>query len=286
MNAINVNTKLVGLLGNPLGHSFSPAMQNRAFEKLGLDYYYLPIEVAGENLGDVVKGISRMNFAGFNVTIPHKINIIKYLDEIDELAEIIGAVNTVTIKDGRLKGYNTDGSGFVRSLEEETGITVQDQNVFILGSGGASRSIALTVAYKGARTICLCNRTVSKAQELAGEINAKVRECCISVTLDKGEMKELLKDCDIFINTTSVGMHPKDEEIPLDPELINEKTIVCDIIYNPLKTKLLKETGKKGCKTVNGLGMLLFQGAEAFKLWTGKDAPVSDMEVILHVLSR
>lgn len=286
MVSINVNTKLVGLLGYPLGHSYSPSMQNRAFEVLRFNYCYLPIEVTAEDLADVVKGISKMNFAGFNVTIPHKINIMKYLDEIDELAGVIGAVNTVTVKDGRLKGYNTDGSGFVRSLEEETGITVQDKNVFILGSGGASRSIALTMAFKGANKIYLCNRTAAKALDLANEINAKVRKCSVSLAMNKNEMEAALQDADIFINTTSVGMHPRDEEIPVDTNLINARTIVCDIIYNPLKTKLLQETEKRGCKTVNGLGMLVYQGAEAFKLWTGADAPVRQMKEVLLAVAK
>lgn len=281
MVSINVNTKMVGLLGNPLGHSFSPAMHNKAFETLGLNYYYLPIEVTTENLADVAKGISKMNFAGFNVTIPHKLNIMKYLDEIDELAALIGAVNTVTIKDGRMKGYNTDGIGFVRSLEEETKDTVQDKNVFILGSGGASRSIAMAMAFKGAKKVYLCNRTVEKAADLAKEINSKIRDCSISLPMVKSDMLGPLQETDIFINTTSVGMHPQEGDIPIDSNLIQEGIIVSDIIYNPLKTRLLLEAEQKGCKTVNGLGMLVYQGAEAFKLWTGLDAPVNKMWQIM-----
>lgn len=277
MVSINVSTKLVGLIGNPLGHSFSPAMQNRAFETLGLNYYYLPIEVATENLTDVVRGISKMNFAGFNVTIPHKLSIMKYLDEIDDLAGLIGAVNTVTVKDGGLKGYNTDGIGFVRSLEEETGVAVQDKNVFILGSGGASRSIAMAMAFKGAQTVWLCNRTVEKAVDLSEEINANIRECSVPLPMVKREMIEPLQQTDIFINTTSIGMHPQEGDIPLESNLIQEGIIVSDIIYNPLKTRLLIEAEQRGCKIVNGLGMLVYQGAEAFKLWTGLDAPVKEM---------
>lgn len=281
MAFINVNTKLVGLLGNPLGHSFSPAMQNIAFETQGLNYYYLPIEVTAENLADVVKGISKMNFAGFNVTIPHKLNIMKFLDEIDDLAELIGAVNTVTIKDGRLKGYNTDGIGFVRSLEEETNVTVKGSIVFILGSGGASRSIAMAMAFKGANKVYLCNRTVEKAMDLTKEINSKIRDCSIALPMVKSEMLRPLKETAIFINTTSVGMHPNEGDTPIESSLLHEGMIVSDIIYNPLKTRLLLEAEQRGCKTLKGLGMLVYQGAEAFKLWTGIDAPAEKMWEVL-----
>jgi shikimate dehydrogenase len=283
---IDVNTKLVGLLGYPLEHSYSPIMQNGAFQALGLNYVYIPIEVTEDNLGDVVKGICKMNFAGFNVTIPHKINVMKYLDEIDDVAKVIGAVNTVTIKDGRSKGYNTDGEGFILSLEKGTGISAKGKNVFIIGSGGASRAIAMTLAFRGANKIYICNRTAQNARALSDEINSKVRDCSTTVPMEYGPMAQALKDVDILINTTSVGMFPKVDDIPIEKELIDQRIVVCDIVYNPIKTNLLKEAEKAGCKTVDGLGMLVNQGAEAFKLWTGLEPPVEDMYNILFSIVK
>lgn len=286
MISVNVETKLVGLLGYPLKHSYSPLMQNKAFEALGFNCLYLPIEVKEEDLGHVVKGMAKMNFAGFNITIPHKVNIMKYLDETDELAAIIGAVNTVTIKEGRLKGYNTDGIGFLRSIELEKGISIRDKKVFILGSGGAAKGIALTFAYEGAREIVICNRTYDKAVQLAENINSKVRKCSQAIPMSISHMQEALANTDILINTTSVGMTPHIEEIPLEPQLLKSRMLVCDIVYNPLKTKLLLEAEKAGCDTVNGLGMLAYQGAEAFKLWTGVEAPVQTMQEVLLAVAR
>lgn len=286
MIKIDTKTKLIGLLGYPLGHSFSPAMQNAAFEFSGLNKLYIPIEVKSENLGDVVKGISKMNFDGFNVTKPHKIDIIKYLNEIDELAKIIGAVNVVTIKNGILKGYNTDGSGFIRSFVEETGTTVDGKNFFVIGSGGASRAICMTLAIKGANKVFICNRTVEKAVALSEDINKQIKKCSIPVAMNYNDMKSALNDTDIIINTTSVGMFPDIEKIPIDEKLLDKRFIVCDIVYNPRKTKLLKEAEKIGCKTVTGIAMLVYQGAESFKLWTELEPPVEKMFNIINNLLK
>ncbi|MGI5859914.1 MAG: shikimate dehydrogenase [Tepidanaerobacteraceae bacterium] len=277
MVKIDAKTRIIGLLGHPLGHSFSPAMQNAAFEFIGLNKLYIPIEVTPNNLGDVVKGISKMNFDGFNVTKPYKVNIIKYLDEVDDLAKIIGAVNVVTIKNGILKGYNTDGNGFIRSFEEEIGISVDGKNIFIIGSGGASRAISMTLAIKGAKTICICNRTYEKAVDLSEDINKNIKRCSIPITMNCSDMENALDDIDIIINTTSVGMFPDTEKIPIDEKLLHKRFIVSDIVYNPRKTKLLKAAEKKGCKTVSGLAMLVYQGAESFKLWTDMEPPVEKM---------
>lgn len=285
MKDITTKTKLVAILGTPLGHSFSPTMHNAAFQSLGLDYYYLPIEVTKENLGDVVGGLRRMNFAGFNVTIPHKINIMQYLDETDSLAEIIGAVNTVVIKDGRLKGYNTDGIGFLRSLETEKGIKVKDRKVLIIGAGGSTQSIAMTLAANHARDIVICNRTEEKARLLSDHINRKLHTCSRPLPLDPSRVAAEITDADILINTTNIGMTPDIESVPIDPQLLNRRTLVCDIIYNPLKTRLLLEAERAGCEIMNGLGMLLYQGAEAFTLWTGMPAPITVMKAALETFT-
>jgi len=277
MAVVDVETKLVGLLGNPLGHSFSPAMHNKAFETLGLNYFYLPIEVTEEDLPTVAAGIAKMNFAGYNVTIPHKIRIMDCLDALDPLARAIGAVNTVVLESGRATGYNTDGEGFVRSLEAESGMAVEGKCHFILGCGGAARAIAMTLAFKGAPKIFLCNRTEQKAHDLAAEINARVSPCGEVVPMESVRIADALRQADVMINTTSVGMHPRADRCPLVADLIPAGLVVSDIVYNPAQTKLLQMAEAKGCQTIPGLGMLVYQGAEGFRRWTGEEPPIGVM---------
>ena len=284
MTVVDVNTKLVGLLGNPLGHSFSPAMHNKAFETLGLNYFYLPIEVTADDLPTVAAGIAKMNFAGYNITIPHKIRIMDCLDAIDPLAQAIGAVNTVVLEKGHATGYNTDGEGFVRSLEAESGMTVDGKRYFILGSGGAARAIAMTLAFKGAQKIFLCNRTGQKAHDLAVEINTKVSPCSEVVPRDPARMASAVQQADVVINTTSIGMHPEEDRIPIESDLIPAGVIVSDIVYNPARTKLLQVAEAKGCKTVPGLGMLVYQGTEGFRKWTEAEPPVEVMFEVVRAL--
>ena len=286
MNYPTVTTKLVILLGNPLGHSVSPAMHNRVFEMLGMDYCYLPVEVNEDNLEKVFSGLTRMNVAGFNVTIPHKIRIMEYLDELDPLAATIGAVNTICVKDGKTKGYNTDGEGFARSLEEETGISTKGKYFFLLGCGGAARAIAMTLAFQGAGKIIICNRTTAKAESLAAEINDKIRNCAEVVEQAVGSQSKALQNCDVLINGTSLGMHPREGVLPIEESLLLPHLIVADIVYNPLTTKLLQSAKERGCSIVPGLGMLIYQGAAAFKLWTDVEPIISEMSNIVHSLMK
>lgn len=278
-----VTTKLVILLGNPLGHSISPPMHNRVFEKLGMNYCYMPVEVTEKNLKKVFSGLSEMNVAGFNITIPHKINIIEYLDELDPLAATIGAVNTICVKDGKTKGYNTDGEGFIRSLEKEAHITARGKRVFLLGCGGAARAIAMTLAFHGAEKIYIHNRTAKKADGLADEINKKIRSCAEVVGSPEDQQKAI-HSCDILINSTSLGMHPYEDVLPIDESLLSAELIVADIVYNPLITKLLKTARGMGCTIVPGLGMLIYQGAAAFKLFTGVEPLVEEMSEVAYSL--
>lgn len=284
MAVVDVNTRLVGLLGNPLGHSFSPAMHNKAFETLGLNYFYLPIEVTAEDLPTVAAGLAKMNFAGYNITIPHKIRVMDCLDVIDPLAQAIGAVNTVTLENGRATGYNTDGEGFVRSLETETGITVGGKCYLIIGAGGAARAIAMTLAFKGAEKIFLCNRTEQKAHDLVAEINAKVSPCSEVIARKPAPIEAAVRQADVLINTTSIGMHPDENRIPIDGDLISNGLIVSDIVYNPARTKLLQVAEAKDGRIVPGLGMLVYQGAEAFRKWTGAEPPVEVMFEVVRAL--
>ena len=284
MQSPTVNTKLVILLGQPLGHSVSPAMHNRVFKKLGVDYCYMPVEVSTTDLQTVFDGLKKMNVAGFNVTIPHKVNIMEFLDELDPLAQTIGAVNTICLKDGTTKGYNTDGEGFVRSLEEKTNISIEGKRFFILGCGGAVRAIAMTLAFKGAGKIYLCNRTRAKAESLTREINERISDCVETIEQTPETIKPVLQNCDILINGTQLGMHPNENRSPLDKSLLLKHLIVSDIVYNPLMTKLLKDAQLLGCTVVDGLGMLIYQGAAAFQLWTGFEPLIDEMSEVAYKL--
>jgi shikimate dehydrogenase len=272
---INTETRLTGLIGFPIIQSHSPVMQNAAFQKCKLNKIYIPIEVEPSNLESVVKGISKMNFDGFNITKPYKIEIMKYLDEVDEYARLIGAVNTVKISNGILKGYNTDGTGFLRSFRENAGVEIEGKNVFILGSGGAARAIAITLALNEVKKIYICNRTFEKAASLAADTNKSAAS--EAVRMEYHKMKDAINDSHILINTTNVGMLPNIDESPLNENLLNNELIVCDIVYNPMRTKLLRDAEKKGCKIIPGLPMLVYQGVESFEIWTNINAPIDTM---------
>jgi shikimate dehydrogenase len=261
-------------------------MQNSAFEKLGLEYCYLPVEVTEENLKEVFKGLCHMNVGGFNVTIPHKIKIIDYLDKLDPLAATIGAVNTICIKDGKTIGYNTDGEGFLLSLENKTGVTIKDKSIFLLGAGGAGRAISMTLAYHGAERIFISNRTHAKAEALAAEINDKIRDCAEAVIHTDSNRKKILNRCDVLINSTSIGMHPKEDALPIEESLIQKHLVVADIVYNPLLTKLLRIATINGCSVVHGLGMLVHQGAAGFALWTGVEPDVQEISRTVEIQMR
>ena len=280
----SINTKLIILLGNPLGHSISPPMHNRVFEKLELDYCYLPVQVTPENLKAVFAGLTKMNVGGFNITIPHKIRIIEHLDSLDPLAATIGAVNTICIKDGKTRGYNTDGEGFIRSLEEKGKIAVLGKKIFLLGCGGAARAIAMALAFRGAAEIFIGNRTLAKAEALATEINKKIRTCAKAIEARPELQRKTIKSCDILVNCTSLGMHPRDEASPIGEEALFEHLVVADIVYNPHTTRLLTTAQAKGCRIVHGLGMLIYQGAAAFKLWTGINPLIPEMTETAYAL--
>jgi len=273
----SVHTKLVGLFGHPLGHSLSPAMHNRVFTKLGMDYLYLPIQVEANDLKTVFNGLIRMNFAGFNVTIPHKVRILDFMDEIDPLAEIIVAVNTIRITGGRARGYNTDGIGFITSLKTSHDAAVSGKTLLILGGGGAARAITAISAAQGAQRIYLCNRTLGKAQSMAADLNARTRDIIAAIPMDGPALRDVMPGCDILVNATSVGMHPRTDAIPIDENLLYPGLLVVDLVYNPRMTRLLTCAQKAGCRILGGLGMLVYQGAEAFRLWTGTEPLVDEM---------
>jgi shikimate dehydrogenase len=284
---VNKDTMLYGLFGYPLGHSFSPAMQNAAFAHLGLNKAYFLLEVSAEDLGVAVAGMKKLHFGGGNVSIPHKVEIMKYLDEISESAALIGAVNVLKIEDGKVKGFNTDGSGFFRSFETELGVKPEGKVFFINGAGGASRAITMEAVLRGAKKVYICNRTFSKAGSMADEINARVRPCAVALHLDAAEIAQAMQDVDVFINTTNIGMSPKVDDLSFDVKLLRPEVIVCDAIYNPGMTRLLREASALGCQTMSGVNMLINQGAESFQIWTALEPPINVMgNVVLAALAK
>ena len=265
------STNIVGLIGHPVEHSFSPPMHNAAFEKLNMDYAYVAFDVNPCDLESAINGAEALNIKGFNVTIPYKIEVMKYLDEIDEIAQLIGAVNTIDFKN--LKGYNTDGIGAVKAIEEVT--SIKNKNVLIAGAGGASRAISFYIAKYGASNLKILNRNVEKAQKLANDVsNSGLIDNVGSDSINNMD----LSDVDILINTTPVGMHPNIDDVPIAQACdMHEDLVVFDAVYNPNETGLLKEAIKADAKPVYGIKMLLYQGAESFEIWTGKKAPIDVM---------
>lgn len=275
---IKGSTNIVGLIGHPVEHSFSPPMHNAAFDKLGMDYAYVAFDVNPNNLKSAINAGESLNIKGFNVTIPHKINVIQFLDEIDEVARLIGAVNTIDFKN--LKGYNTDGIGAVKAIEEVT--SIKDKNVVVAGAGGASRAISFYIAKYGAESITILNRNIDRAKSLASDISDS--GLINDVTADSiSKINDYLANADILIDTTPIGMHPNYDDEPIArAENMHEDLVVFDVVYNPNETVLLKEAIKAGAKPVYGIKMLLYQGTESFKIWTGRDAPVDEMEKALR----
>ena len=274
---IKGSTKVVGLIGEPVEHSFSPPMHNEAFKTLGLDYVYVPFNVSPNNLKSAIEGANSLNIQGLNVTIPHKINVINYLNELDPIAELIGAVNTIDFKN--LKGYNTDGIGCIRAIEEVT--KIKDKNIVVAGAGGAARAIVFYLAKYGAEEVNILNRNLKKAENLANDLLASNLISNVNSS-DISEISKFISDADILIDTTPIGMYPNVSDEPIVKAAdIHEELVVNDIVYNPNETVLLKEAIKANAKVVYGIKMLLYQGAESFKIWTGREAPVDVMEAKL-----
>lgn len=274
---IDYSTSLYGLIGDPVEKSLSPDIHNLSFSNNEINSVYLAFQVKSEELQKAVEGMKSIGVKGFNVTIPHKVDIIKYLDELDEEAEMLGAVNTVKNENGVLKGYNTDGRGFIELLKSN-GVEVEGSKIIILGAGGASRGISMLLAKEGAAKINIVNRTEDKAVRLKEEISGHFS----SVDITTG-LKDDYTEYDLLINTTSVGMYPNDDEVPFDIELLSDSAAVADIIYKPLRTKLLKEADSKGHKIVEGLGMLINQAILSEEIWLDREL---DKKSIIDEISK
>ncbi|MDO4305408.1 MAG: shikimate dehydrogenase [Eubacteriales bacterium] len=279
MNLITGHTKLTALLGSPVSHSISPLMHNEAFRQLGLDYVYLCFEVTEDTLPEAVAGLKTCGIRGFNLTMPNKNKIVELLDELSPAAQMIGAVNTVVNENGRLIGYNTDGIGYMQAARD-AGHDLTGKTITMMGAGGAATAICAQAALDGVNKIHIFARPTSRfwtrTANLVRTINSSTS--CQAVLHDNGDMdalKEATAESYLLLNATSVGMAPNtDASIITDSSLFRPELVVSDVIYNPQETLLLRQAKEAGCQTFNGMYMLLYQGAEAFRLWTGTDMPI------------
>lgn len=272
MNGVSGKTAILGIIGHPIGHSLSPAMHNAALAVLGLDYCYVPFDVPPERLPAAVAGLRALGVAGFNVTIPHKTAIIPWLDELDESAVAAGAVNTVQNSDGRLTGYNTDGSGLVKSLGEDLDFDPQGAMIVMIGAGGAARGALSSFCRAAASRVVIINRNSSKAHELAEYMADRYGGTEIIVAADVGELRRYSAEADLLLNTTSLGMNQERISF-VDFADLQGSTKVYDMVYAPPLTPFLSDAAQRGLSGVNGLGMLVGQAELAFEIWTGVRPP-------------
>lgn len=284
---ITGHTELIGLMAYPIRHSSSPAMHNEAFAKLGLDYAYLAFEVDNDSLEDAIKGLRALRMKGSNVSMPNKTVVHKYLDKLSPAAELCGAVNTIVNEDGVLTGHITDGIGYMQALKDN-GIDVIGKKMTIVGAGGAATAIEIQAALDGVKEISIFNakdKFWANAEETVQKINGKT-DCKAALydLADLDKLKAEIADSFLFTNATGMGMKPLEGQtyIP-DNSFLRPDLIVTDVVYFPRETALLKMAKEVGCKTMNGLGMMLFQGSAAFEMWTGQSMPIEYMKDILDI---
>lgn len=267
---INASTGLISLIGHPVEHSLSPQMHNYIYNHMGLNYVYMAFDVQPVDVGESIKGFKALKVKGFNVTVPHKEAVMPFLDHIDPMAELVGAVNTVVSRDGMLIGYNTDGVGFMRSLEYR-GVDVKNKKALILGAGGACKAVAAALAMRGVQRITIANRTLQKAEAVAASINHHIAAIAYAISLD--DIMQLERP-DILVNTTPLGMWPYTDGCPIpDGYDLSGIELVYDLIYNPEQTLLMKKAVDSGCQAMNGLDMLIWQAIEAIRIWFDVDVP-------------
>ena len=274
--------RLYGLIGYPVSHSYSPSMHNAAFKKLRIKAVYFLFPVPPDNFERNFKDLLQFGIRGLNVTIPHKERVIRYMDAVSRSARLIGAVNTVIVRGSRLYGDNTDGKGFVKALKLNTGKSPKGKRVFMFGAGGGAKAVGFEMAAAGARSLVICDVLENKARVLASRINryTKCKSAAISAR-NKKRIAEEIANSDVLINATPCGMKRKDPPL-VDSKLLHKKLVVCDLIYNPSETRLIKDAKKKRIPAFNGMDMLLHQGALSFNLWTGRKPPVKVMKRALQ----
>lgn len=259
-----------------MGHSASPAMHNAAFRYVGMNAQYIPFEVPPGEIIEAVEGFRALNFLGFNVTVPYKEAVLEHLDDVTKLAKVIGAVNTVVNRDGKLTGYNTDGPGFIESLKEDAGFDPKGKSAVVIGAGGAGRAISIMLAECAATSVVIADIDLEKGEELAEYIRNDFN--CKCEALLPADMAKAVEKGHLLVNASPVGMHPKDNECPLPGKVkIPPKTLVYDLVYNPQETLLLRLAKESKARGVSGLGMLVRQGALAFSIFTDEEAPIEVM---------
>ncbi len=289
---ISGKTRVCGIFGCPIGHSFSPAMHNAAFKYLDMDWVYVPFQVEPHYLSQAVAGIRSLDLAGVNITVPHKQGVVDLIEKLTPIARLTGAVNTIVNAGGVLTGHNTDGLGFIKALKEEFGVQIQNAAALIIGAGGAARAVSMALAVEGATQIFISNRSYERALNLAEYININTH-CKASVInwpqaqenrQEQRKWEDILIRASLVVQTTSMGMCPNAEESPPFPfHLLGPEHTVVDLVYNPPYTKFMKQSSGAGAKVCNGIGMLLHQGAIAFKLWTGAEPPIEVMRKALEL---
>ncbi len=272
---VSGSTVVCGIVGDPVEHSMSPAMQNAAFSVAGLNYVYVPFRLPRGSARACAVAMREMGIRGLNVTVPHKVDIIPFLDWVDPCALRIGAVNTIVNDAGVLQGHNTDAAGFMRGLEGG-GVDVRGRRVIVVGAGGASRAVTMALVDGGA-AVTVLNRDADRAAALAADVSRNAGCPMEHSRLDEESLTVALRGASLLVNTTTVGMHPRTEMSPVGAEHLRRDLTVCDIVYNPPETMLLRQARECGARVISGVEMLVGQGALAFELWTGVPAPVEVM---------
>lgn len=270
-------TRVLGVYGHPVEHSLSPVMQNAALRAMDLDYIYVPFHVLPERLEQAVNAVRALDMPGVNVTIPHKERVIGLLDEVSNEARDVGSVNTIINDGGRLRGESTDGPGFLRSIEAEWG-KLDGGRAVILGAGGSAKAVAYALAGAG-WSLAVANRTRARAEELAASVKSRFgTKTARAAGIEREELRREIADASLLVNTTPVGMYPDCDSLPVPADLLHAGLLVYDLIYNPLETRLISEARAKGIRAMNGMKMLVYQGALSLEMWTGRKAPVEIME--------
>ncbi len=275
---ISGKTQVFAVIGDPITHSLSPTMHNAAFEHLHLNMVFLAFRVNPDQLEHALKGVRALGIRGLNVTMPHKNSVALFLDEADTSVRFLHAANTILNQDGRLRGFNTDGIGAVRALRNN-GVEPQGKKVLLLGAGGAAKAVAFALA-REVEELCILNRDITKARELASLLEPWGKEI-VADELNPSQISERLREADLLINATSVGMAPSIHDCLVNPRWLRPSLCVMDIVYNPVETKLIRDAKAEGATTINGVEMLLYQGAASFEIWMGCKAPIDVMRAAL-----
>ena len=268
---INGKTKIIGLIGENIENSLSPLFHNQIILKHSLNFCYLPFQITETDLGEAIQGIKALNIRGVNITFPYKEKVIEFLDELEESARRIGAVNTIVNNKGILTGYNTDVIGFNESLQDNGKFVIKEKKAVILGAGGAARAVVYALLEEGIEEISIFNRTLEKAEKIKQDFSLFFPQSSINIfSFEQDNIKDKIKEANLLVNTTSLGMPPKIDNTPLsDEQLFHPDLLVYDLIYHPAKTLFLKQAERAGAKMINGLPMLVYQGIESLYLWTG-----------------